>query len=301
VLGGVSRQAHDLRGEPGKHPPATGTCALVPEYGLHLGLELPGVAVVAECLRDPVDLLRRQAERLAEIADRPLRSVGREGRHQRRVLMAIALVDAGDQDLPDVAGEVEVDVGHRGRFLREEAAGEETGLHRVDVAEAGEVADDRADAGAPPPPRRHQRARRVGATDLDRDLAGQLQQVAVQEEETRELECPDDAELPVQSRRGADPAPRPRVAPGQQVVTDVGQLAVGAEVLGRRVAITEVRGELESQSLGDSDGLGHRLRVLGEAGCHHLRGDERRGAVASSLRLARLQWQVQSDRHQRVL
>jgi hypothetical protein len=64
------------------------------------------------------------------------------------VLVAVALVDAGDQDLADVAGEVEVDVWHRGAFVVEETAREEAGLDRIDVGEAGQVADDRADAGA---------------------------------------------------------------------------------------------------------------------------------------------------------
>ena len=42
------------------------------------------------------------------------RAVGREGGDQGRAVGAVALVHARDQHLADVAGEVEVDVGHRG-------------------------------------------------------------------------------------------------------------------------------------------------------------------------------------------
>ena len=71
--------------------------------------------------RDALDLPRRQAERLAELADRPARAEGREGGHQRRALAPVALVHARDQHLADVAREVEVDVGQRGELLVEEA------------------------------------------------------------------------------------------------------------------------------------------------------------------------------------
>ena len=100
--------------------------------------------------RDALDLPRRQAERLAELADRAARAVGREGGDERRVLAPVALVDARDQLLAHVAREVEVDVRQRGDLLVEEAAEEELVGDRVDVREAGQVADDRGDRGAAP-------------------------------------------------------------------------------------------------------------------------------------------------------
>jgi hypothetical protein len=48
-----------------------------------------------------------------------------------------------DQLLPDVAREVEVDVGQRRELLVQEAPEEELLLHGIHVREAGEVADDR--------------------------------------------------------------------------------------------------------------------------------------------------------------
>ena len=118
--------------------------------------------------RDALELTRRQPEHLAQLADRAARAERRERGHQRRALAPVAVVDARDQDLADVAREVEVDVRQRGELLVEEAPEEEVVGDRVDVREAGEVADDRGHRGAPPAPRRQQRARRVGPAHLAR-------------------------------------------------------------------------------------------------------------------------------------
>jgi hypothetical protein len=66
---------------------------------------------------------------------------------------------------------------------------------RVDVREAGEVADDRADRAAASPPRRQEAARRFPATHLERDLARELEHLPVQEEEPGEPELVDEPEL----------------------------------------------------------------------------------------------------------
>ena len=215
--------------------------------------------------------------------------------------MAVALVDAGDEDLADVPREVEVDVGHRGGFVVQEAAGEEVGLHRVDVGEAGEIADDRADAGAPPAPRGQDGPRRSGAAHLDRHFAGQLEHVAVEEEEAGEVEPADRRQLLAQSRLRLAPARVAQVALVHHVGADAGELPVGRLVLGAGVAVAEVRGEVEGEALGEADGLGDRARMLTEARGHRGGGGERRGRVAAAQRLARLQRFVQPDRDQRVL
>ena len=255
----------------------------------------------ADRLRHLVDLLRRQPEHLAEVAHRALRPVGREGGDQRRVLVAVALVDAGDQHLADVAGEVEVDVGHRGGFVVEEAAGEEVGLHRVDVGEAGEVADDRADAGAAAAPGGRTRAGRVGAAHLDRHLAGELEHVAVEEEEAGEAKAADRRQLLLEPRLGFAAARVAGVALGEHVGADAGELAVGLLVLGAGVAVAELGGEVEGEALGEADGLGDGAGVLGEAGGHRRGRGERRGRVAAPARLGGLERLVQADRDQRVL
>ena len=125
--------------------------------------------VEADRLRHLLDLLRRQPQRLAEVAHDAARAVGREGGDQGRAVGAVALVHARDQHLADVAGEVEVDVGHRApstSSLRKRPE-KRFCLDRVDVGEAGQVADDRADAGAAAAARRQHRAGRVAAAHLD--------------------------------------------------------------------------------------------------------------------------------------
>ena len=150
--------------------------------------------------RHPLELPRRQAEHLPQLADRPARAERRERRHQRRALLAVAVVHPRDQLLAHVAREVQVDVRQRVELLVEEAPEEQVVGDRVDVREAGEVTDDRGHRGPAPAPRRQQRAGRRRPAHLHRDVARQLQQVAVQEEEPREPEHVDHPQLLVQPR-----------------------------------------------------------------------------------------------------
>ena len=126
--------------------------ALQAERRLHVGRHAPHRPRLRPA-RHALELPRRQPEHLAELADRAARAERRERGHERRVLPPVAVVDARDQDLADVAREVEVDVRQRGELLVEEAAEEQVVGHRVDVRQAGEVADDRGDRGAAPAPR----------------------------------------------------------------------------------------------------------------------------------------------------
>src|SRR5512132_3039495 len=63
--------------------------------------------------REPLELGEREPERLADVADRSPRAVGREACDERRVLAAVAVADGDNQLLADVAREVEVDVRNR--------------------------------------------------------------------------------------------------------------------------------------------------------------------------------------------
>ncbi len=71
---------------------------------------------------------------------------------------------------------------------------------RVDVGEAGEVADDRRHARPPAAARRQDRPHLVGAAHLSGHLARQLEHVAVQQEEARQVEVADHAQLLVEAR-----------------------------------------------------------------------------------------------------
>ena len=174
--------------------------------------------VAVGAARHALDLARRQAEHLAQLADRAARAEGREGRDQRRAVVAVALVHARDQPLADVAREVEVDVGQPVEVLVQEAPERELVGDRVDVREAGQVADERGDRGAAAAPGRQQRAHRVRPAHLDGDLARQLEHLVVQQEEAGQPEPVDHPQLLLQARAGLAPrraraARRARPAP----------------------------------------------------------------------------------------
>src|SRR5581483_2763616 len=106
--------------------------------------------------------------------DRAARAIGGEARDERRMLLSVALDDADDQLLADVARKVEVDVRHRRELAVEEAAEREVVRDRVDVREAGQVADERPDRRAAPAARRQDVAHRPGPAHLERDLPREL-------------------------------------------------------------------------------------------------------------------------------
>ena len=111
------------------------------------------------------------------------------------MLPAVALGDRDDQLLADVAREVEVDVRNRCELAVQEAPEREVVLDRIDVGEACEVADDRADRAAPSSSGREKVPRRVPAPYLERGLAGELEHLVVEEEEPREPELLDQLQL----------------------------------------------------------------------------------------------------------
>ncbi len=110
VLRDVAREPRDLPGQPGERAPALGLelplAVGEPSDLLPHALRVPAVGEP----REPLELRERKPERLAHVADRATRAVGREARDERGVLAPVALGDADDELLADVAREVEVDV-----------------------------------------------------------------------------------------------------------------------------------------------------------------------------------------------
>jgi hypothetical protein len=209
---------------------------------------------------------------------------------------------AREQRLADVAREVEVDVGQRRDLLVEEAPEQQLVLDRVDVREPGEVADDRGDRRAPPAAGRQQRAGGVGAPDLDRHLARELEHVAVQEEEAGQAQRGDDPQLLLDARQRLRAVPvAGRVADLELRAAGLRELAVGVLVLGAGIAVAEVRAQVEAQAVGEPARLGHRLGMVLEAGRHRRRGGEHVAVVAAPPRLRRVERLTEADRHQRVL
>ena len=198
VLRDVPRQAADLATEPRERAPARRSALGIGVRQLRQ-LLADAVGVAVGQAREPLQLAERQAERLAHVADRSARVVGREARDERRVLASVAFADRDDQLLADVAREVEVDVGHRGELAVDEAAERQPGTHRIDVREAGQVADDRADRAAAPAARRQDVARDRAAAHLDGALARELEHLPVEQEEPGEAELVDQLQLVVKT------------------------------------------------------------------------------------------------------
>ena len=199
VLRDVAREARDLAGEPRERAPALrlelAIAVREPRDLLPHPLRVPAVREPCE----PLELGEREAERLAHVADGAARAVRREARDERSVLAPVALGDADDELLADVAREVEVDVRHRGELAVQEAPERELVRDRIDVREAGEVADDRADRASPSAAGREEGAWRIGAAHLARALARELEHLVVEEEEPGEPELVDQRELVVEA------------------------------------------------------------------------------------------------------
>ena len=115
------------------------------------------------------------------------------------VLVAVPLRDGDDQLLADVAREVEVDVRDRGQLVVEEAPERELVRDRIDVREAGQVTDDRADRAAAPPARRQEAAGRVAAAYLQGAFPCQLEHLPVEQEEPGQPELVDQRELALEA------------------------------------------------------------------------------------------------------
>src|SRR5204863_1710919 len=107
------------------------------------------VAVRVEKLRQTIDLLERETERLSGLAHRAPRAVADDGRGHRRAAFAVAAIDVLDDLLPMISrGQVEVDVGPLAALLGEEAFEEEPHADRVDRGDAERVADRAVGGGA---------------------------------------------------------------------------------------------------------------------------------------------------------
>ena len=300
----MARQAGDLAGQRAKGAPAArGQLLLrVREAGEVVGDRL-GAPAVSDA-GEPFEVGVRQAERLADVADGAARPVGREGGDERRVLAAVALGDGDDQSGADVPREVEVDVGDRRQLTVEEATEREVRLHRIDVRETRQVADDRADRAAPPPARRQRPARRVAAAHPDGDLTCQLEHLPVQQEEAGKAELRDQSELFLQALPGlALVAVGVGVALGEGVLGEGAQLGVGrldpAGEVG--VAVAELLGQVEAEALGQLAGAMDGGMVAREA-LEDLGGRQQDAlAVAAPLLLRPLQRGAVAQRDEDVL
>ncbi len=165
MLGDVAREPADLPAQLRERAPARREQAPL-SLGERGDLVADSIRIPVGELREPFELAERKAERLADVADRATRVVRREARDERRVLAPVLLGDADDELLANIPREVQVDVGNRRELAVEEASERKIRRHRIDVREAGEIADERADGRAAAAARRQHVAHRAGAAHL---------------------------------------------------------------------------------------------------------------------------------------
>ncbi len=303
VLRDVARQAAELAAEPRERAPARRRTLRV-GVGQLRELLADAVRVPVRQPRQPLELGERQPERLADVADRPARVVRREARDESRMLAAVALADLDDQLLADVAREVEVDVRHRDELPVEEAAERQARLHRVDVREPSQVADDRADRASATAARRQDVPRDRLAAHLARALAGELEHLPVEQEEAGQPELVDQRELLVEPRpRLALVAVRIGIARCERAVANASELharrlaAVG-EV---GVAVAEVLRQVELEALGKLACALDCFAVEREALRRLVRREQDALVVAAPLGLAAVERRPAANRDEDVL
>ena len=134
------------------------------------------VLEAAHVLREAVDLVRRDAEHLADLARGAAVAVGDDVRGHGRARGAVALVDVLDDPLAPVAArQVEVDVRPLAALLGEEALEEQLHPHRVDGGDAEAVADGAVGGRAAPLDEDALAPAEVHDVPDDQEVAGEAQ------------------------------------------------------------------------------------------------------------------------------
>ena len=210
-------------------------------------------------------------------------------------------VDTPDQLGADVARKVEVDVGRGGQLLVEEAPERQPPGDRIDVREARQVADDRADARATAATGRQHVARRIGTAQLAGHDPGQLQNFLVKQEEAGQPVTPDQGQLGVESLVGLVPPGRAGGITRRQL--RLAELLQGAVGIGGALGwpVAEAGSQVEATALCDAQGLAERLGQVGEQLLHLGRRLQHVLTVAAQERRAGIERGVLADRHEDVL
>ena len=141
-----------------------------------MGVELPG---------QPLEVLPRQSQGLAQVLDDAFHRVGGNGPGQDGMLRPKAAMHPADEFVPQSAGKVQVDVGEQGSILGDEPLQGQIPPEGVNVADADEIAGQQGHRGSPAPARRPllQRCLRVRQPTLLHDLLGQDDYLPVKQQE----------------------------------------------------------------------------------------------------------------------
>ena len=304
VLGQVFGEAVQLGRQVDKVPPHRGVHP-VPEFGKaqHLGLQVAGVEEVHP-LGQLVHILGGKPQGLAQVPDGPLQLVGADHSGEGCMVPAPLLMDSLNQLLPDVAGEVQVDVRHRAHVVGEEPVEGEIELQRVYVGQADEIAHQHGHRRPPATARRTllQGYLHVAQAQFDHNLPGHLDDVVIDEKKPGQVVPLQQPELLLQAGlhlRGDAAVPAHRRLSAQAL-----QVGLGRVVLGHRViweAVIQVVGEVEAATFGYPQGVFDSLWALAEQLRHLLRGLEVKLAVGTPFPVGLLQAPVVLNGDQGVL
>ena len=257
VLAEMARQPLDAADEIDQEPDArrVGVDAAVAELRRQL-VVLVVPAVLAEQLREPVDLIEAEAERLADLAHGAARAVADDGRGHGGAARAVAPVDVLDHLFAPVARrQVEVDVGPLAALLGEEALEEELHRHGVDRRDAERIADGAV------------RGRAASLTE-DATLATEADDVPDDEEVAGEVELGDDGQLVLELPAhavGDRPPTLARAGLRELAQVALRRLAGLQRIVGK--AIGQV-GERERTALGDAPAFADPCRRVAEERRH---------------------------------
>ena len=160
---------------------------------------------VVHHLREPIDLLLVERQRLADLARGAAAAIGDDVGGHRRAQPAVLLVDVLDDALAAIAArQIEIDVGPLAALLRQEALEQQLHLDRIDGGDAEAVADGAV-------------GRRPAPLHEDVLLAAVVDDVPDDQEVAGEIELLDQIELAARSARApcrdtgdSDRARRPR-------------------------------------------------------------------------------------------
>ncbi|VWC40571.1 hypothetical protein BST28156_06965 [Burkholderia stagnalis] len=148
MLRQVAREIEQPRGKLG--PGLDQRRAGVEADGRELLQQIAAAVEPAMPLRDALDQHRIDAERLAGLAQRAARAVGRYGGGKRGTVVAVFLVQVLDDFLAPLMLEVDVDIGRLAALAADEALEQQGAALRIHLGHAEAIADDRIRGRAAP-------------------------------------------------------------------------------------------------------------------------------------------------------
>jgi hypothetical protein len=203
------------------------------------------------------------------------------------MLVVVFLVDPEDQLFPDVTWEVQIDVRDTAKRFVEKTAQEKVVLHRIDMRQTDEIADDGRDRRATTPAWWEPGAGSGSTcTNVSSHVPGQVHDVAVDQEEAPKAMKVHQLQLRVEALLGVALFGATRFVPLDDLrQADGSEILHGASprrALEVREFVAQVLGEIEAGApLGDEHGVREGLGTAPKSMAHFPRLGEVEEAVGS--------------------